>query len=117
MVFEERKISILATQMLLIRVMIGKIEKTDRLEEILRQVPIKQGEPGWNCVFWVKEALEALVDGKVMGTSVLDWNKVRHTAMSYCQEKKDLHRFDGKGDFDMSKAATYDLIQSKETIR
>lgn len=41
---------------------------------------------------------------------------MRDDAMGYCQRKKDQHRFDGKGNFDTSKAATYDLIEGKETI-
>jgi len=36
--------------------------------------------------------------------------------MSYVKKKKDQHRYDGKGQFDMSKAATFDLIEEKETI-
>ncbi|KAH6664026.1 hypothetical protein B0J14DRAFT_621330 [Halenospora varia] len=72
-----------------------------RLESMLRQVPIKQGEPRWNCVIWVKEALEALgADGKALGTG----------------DKKNEHRFDGKGNFDMSKPATYSLLDGEEMI-
>jgi hypothetical protein len=36
--------------------------------------------------------------------------------MSYCQEKKDEHRFDGKGSFDTTRVATFDLIRGQETI-
>jgi hypothetical protein len=51
------------------------------------------GQPGWNCVFWVKEALEMLkADPKALGTSVVEWEKVRSEAMGYCQRKKDQHR-------------------------
>ena len=65
----------------------------------------------------MKEALEALqADGKALGTAVTEWGRVRDVAMNYCQKKKDAHRFDGKGDYDMKKAATYDLIEQKETI-
>jgi hypothetical protein len=32
------------------------------------------------------------------------------------KKKRDEHRFDGKGNYDMTKAATYDLIDQKETI-
>ncbi|KAJ5189668.1 hypothetical protein N7491_008287 [Penicillium cf. griseofulvum] len=50
----------------------------------------------WNCVFWVKEALEVIkVDPKALGTSVVGWERVRNEAMAYCQRKKDQHRFDG----------------------
>lgn len=79
--------------------------------------PIRQGEEACNCVLWVKEALDNLERSKdVIGTCVLDWESVREAALSYCQKKKDQHRFDGKGKFDTSQVPTYDLIQGKETI-
>ncbi|KAM0112865.1 hypothetical protein ACP6JB_001364 [Aspergillus fumigatus] len=89
----------------------------NRLVEILRNTPIRQGQPGWNCVFWVKEALETLkVNPKALGTSIVEWEKVRSAAMDYCQRKKDQHRFDGQGNFNMRKVPTYDLIERKEII-
>lgn len=116
-VFEERECPLLATSMLLVRVIIGKVEDGNRLVEILRSTPIRQGQAGWNCVFWVKEALETLTaDGKALGTNVIQWEKVRSEAMAYCQSKKDQHRFDGQGNFDTTKAPTYDLIERKEII-
>ncbi|OQE85797.1 hypothetical protein PENNAL_c0023G00891 [Penicillium nalgiovense] len=97
--FEELECSLTATSMLLVRIMVGK------------------GRPGWNCVAWVKEALETLqADNKALGTSMLEWSIVRNVAIAYCQRKKDQHRFDGQGNFDMRKAPTYDLLQQKETI-
>ena len=116
-VFEERECPLAPTSMLLIRIIVGKVADGHRLVEILRNTPIRQGQPGWNCVFWVKEALELLkVDPKALGTNVVEWERVRTQAMNYCQRKKDLHRFDGQGNFDMKKVPTYDLIQQKEII-
>ncbi|KAI1837129.1 hypothetical protein DTO006G1_5973 [Penicillium roqueforti] len=115
--FEERQCRLAPTSMLLIRIMVGKVVDGSRLVEILRNTPIRQGQPDWNCVFWVKEALEKLkLDPKALGTSVVKWERVRSQAMDYCQQKKDQHRFDGQGNFDRSKAPTYDLMQQKETI-
>jgi hypothetical protein len=92
-------------------------EHVDRLRQLLRQIPIRQGEEGWNCVLWVKEALSNLERSKgVIGTCVLDWDAVRGAALSYCQQKKDQHRFDGRGNFDTSQVPTFDLIQGEETI-
>lgn len=54
-----------------------------------------------------------------MGTSQLDWQIVRDTAMRYIEEKKTQHRFDGKakkGQFDNHKPATFDLLTGKELI-
>lgn len=115
--FEERESLLAPTSMLLVRVLVGKVVDGDRLVGILRNTPLRQGQPGWNCVAWVKEALETLKDdGKALGTKVLQWEIVRNEAMSYCQRKKDQHRFDGQGNFDIKKAPTYDLIQRKEVI-
>lgn len=115
--FEERQCELIATSMLLVRLLIGKVEDGNRLAEILRKTPIRQNQAGWNCVHWVKEALEGLkADGKALGTSIVEWETVRDQAMGYCQRKKEQHRFDGRGNFDMKKAPTYDLIERKETI-
>lgn len=116
-VFEERECPLAPTSMLLVRIMIGKVENKSKLTGILQETPVKNGTEGWNCVFWVMEALEKLeADGKALGTSVTAWESVRDSAMTYCQSKKDQHRFDGKGSFDMSKVLIYDLIKRKEIV-
>ncbi|KAF7887968.1 uncharacterized protein EAF01_011122 [Botrytis porri] len=115
--YEEVSIPLLATQMLLVRVMIAKIENHERMLQILRAIPIRNKEDGWNCVGWVREALVELQnDGKTLGTAVIEWAKVRDAAMNYCQRKKDEHRFDGVVEWKTDKAATFDLIDEKEVI-
>lgn len=115
--FEEAECPPTPTNMLLVRVVIGKVQDDNHLVDILRGIPIRQEQGGWNCVFWVKEALETLVaDGKALGTHVIEWERVRDEAMAYCQRKKGEHRFDGKGSFDMSLVPTYDLIERREII-
>lgn len=115
--FEERECPVVPTSMLLVRIMVGKVADGNRLVRILRNTPIRQGQAGWNCVSWVNEALERLkFDPKALGTSVVEWEKVRSGAMEYCQRKKDQHRFDGQGNFDMRKIPTYDLMERKEII-
>jgi len=58
--------------MLLVRICVGKIEKDDRTIAIIRGVPIWENMEGWNCVYWVNEALQLLqADEKAMGTYVL----------------------------------------------
>lgn len=108
------------TATLLVRVKVGKIKNTSSLEVTLRSVPIRAGQPGWNSVEWVREALETIQNNKkAMGTSILDWTAVRDNAMNYVQRKISDHRFDGQapGLFDMSMAATFDLLLGEETIR
>jgi hypothetical protein len=113
--YEERAVGVVPSNMQLVRVLVAKIEDIKRFERILGEIPIRKGVEGWNCVEWVREALEALArDGKAVGTSVMSWNKIRDACMAYVQRKKDEHRFDGKGNFDSSKAATFDLIEGRE---
>lgn len=82
--FEERAVSMMPTQMILVRLMIAKIENTNGLAQLLRGIPIRQGQQGWDCVLWVKEAFSHLEQSKgVIGTSVVGWQTVRDMAMSY----------------------------------
>ncbi|RKF78050.1 hypothetical protein GcM1_214018 [Golovinomyces cichoracearum] len=115
--YDELPVSLHATNMLLVRVKIGKIIDTKRLRKILRDCPIRQGEQDWNCVSWVKEALEALWSNeKVLGTAITDWDEVRASSMNFCQKKIDQHRFDGKANFDMKMPPTLCLLEGKELI-
>jgi hypothetical protein len=115
--FEEVPTTMLPTRMIMVRILIAKIESRDRLAQVLRKVPIRQGQQGWNCVLWIKEALAELqMSTNIIGTSVVEWETVRNAAMSYCQKKKDQHRFDGEGKFDTTRVATFDLIQGGETV-
>lgn len=102
---------------LLVRIVVGKIINRERLLATLRNVPVVQDDPDFNCVVWVQQALLAVQqDGECVSTSEPVWQKIRDSAMTYVQQKKDAHRFDGKVKFDMSKTATYDLLQRKEII-
>ncbi|KAH9209878.1 hypothetical protein DL95DRAFT_476114, partial [Leptodontidium sp. 2 PMI_412] len=113
--YEERDISMVPSNMQLVRVLVAKIEDVGRFESILQGIPIRGQIAGWNCVEWVREALETLArDGRALGTGVVDWKTVRDACMDYVRKKKDQHRFDGHGNFDAAKAATYDLIEGKE---
>jgi hypothetical protein len=115
--FEEAPTTMLPARMIMVRILIAKVESRDSLAQVLRQIPIRQGQQGWNCVGWIKEALSELqTSTNVIGTSVVEWEAVRNAAMSFCQKKKDQHRFDGKGSFDASRVPTFDLIQGTETI-
>lgn len=115
--FEERLMVARRSAMLLAPILVGKVKNQRQLEDVLRDVPVVQGDKSWNCVIWVKNALEALQrNGKAVGTSTLDWNTVRAASMQYIQQKKDQHRYDGKAEFDTSKTATFDLLEGQEMI-
>lgn len=115
----EEEISLQPTNALLVRVLIGKIERKERVVDIIRKIPINKPEkPGWNCVIWIQEALEALkADGKALGTSSVEWTTIRDRAMWYVEEKKKEHRFDGKGNFNSVQAPTWYLLEGRETVK
>lgn len=115
--FEEVSTTMLPSRMIMVRILVAKIESRDRLAQLLRHIPIRQGQQGWNCVAWIKEALEQLqISTNVIGTSVVEWEAAHDAAMSYVQNKRDQHRFDGKGSFGTTRVPTFDLIQGQETI-
>ncbi|RAH57432.1 hypothetical protein BO85DRAFT_477923 [Aspergillus piperis CBS 112811] len=72
--FEERSTAL--DTMVLVRVLIGKVVDRERLVEILREVPVgggeeEGGEEGWNCVSWVRGAVEAIKRDDENGNEVL----------------------------------------------
>ncbi|KAF5560245.1 hypothetical protein FPHYL_6758 [Fusarium phyllophilum] len=116
--YEEREIPMMPTSMLLVRIMIGKVKDGNRLESILRGIPVRPEVGGWNCVAWVKEAVEiALQDKRALGNPRnLSWDSIRDVAMWYVEDKKAAHRFDGQGEYDQSKAATWDMLEGVERV-
>ncbi|KAK7736201.1 hypothetical protein SLS53_007231 [Cytospora paraplurivora] len=120
-IFEERDIAMNPTAMILVRIAIGKVMNLERAMAVLRDVPIRGNQFGWNCVWWVKEALGLLrEEGKTLSrTSATDWTWVRNASMGYVRRKEKEHRFDRDaplGMFDMSRVATYDLLKTREII-
>ena len=116
--YNEEETGTAHTLRLLTRTQIGKVNDMAVLKYILKNVPIRAGAvEGWNCVAWVREALELVaIDDTAMGTAVLDWETVRDAAMKYTQEKLDNHRFDGTAtaisEFDFP--PTYNLLEGRE---
>ncbi|KAF2154252.1 hypothetical protein K461DRAFT_292916 [Myriangium duriaei CBS 260.36] len=120
-IYEHHTVENVLERALLVRVCVAKINRPGRMEDLLAQVPVyPDNQPNWNCVAWVKTALEALDKESgicgILGPRRVDWETVRTEALDYVRMKKAAHRFDGKGDFDQSKAATYDLLTGKELI-
>ncbi|KJZ75707.1 hypothetical protein HIM_04864 [Hirsutella minnesotensis 3608] len=105
--------------MLLIRIVVGKIMDHDRLEQIFRTVPLRTEEPDWNCVLWMEDAFQRVLDdGHAIASNVPTWDSVRRKALWYVSHKKEAHRFDGKDSsiiFDPMKPATWDMLTDTET--
>ncbi|OJZ90772.1 hypothetical protein ASPFODRAFT_41214 [Aspergillus luchuensis CBS 106.47] len=128
--FEERSTAL--DTMVLARVLIGKVVDRERLVEILRGVPVggeeeEEGEEGWNCVSWVRGAVEAIKrdedDGnEVLGKgSVLEWRVVRDAAMGFAGRKMGEGWFrsstSSSGGVEMGdggRVAVWDLVEGKE---
>ncbi|KAG6041292.1 hypothetical protein E4U41_005120 [Claviceps citrina] len=117
--FQEEDITMMPTTMLLVRVMIAKIKDRKKLKAILRRTPVRPQVQGWNCVYWVKEALEkALQTRGVLGTlENASWDLIRRTAVWYVETKEADHRFDGKGYYNPNEAPTWDMIEGVERTR
>ncbi|KAK7932405.1 hypothetical protein PG985_003117 [Apiospora marii] len=111
--YEETEVPMAPVNGLLVRILIAKVKDEGRLQEIFRGVPIRPSVTGWNCVGWVKEAVDALAsDPTALGSSATDWVTIRNTAMGYVEKKHSNERF-GKN-FDSTKIPTWDLIMGKE---
>jgi len=101
---------------LLVRILIGKIEDESRFADILRNIPIVQQDPNWRCRTWVAHVLAALKeDGKAVGTSVLDWDRIEPVARQYAGDKTRAGRF--RDALQASKPKpTYDMLGNRETV-
>lgn len=115
--FEEASTSLQPSNMILVRIIIGKVKDHQRLREAFRRVPVQQDTPGWNCVSWAIDGYyEAVYDKKALDKAIGDWESVRKAAMWYVAEKKAAHRFDREGEWDTSQVPTFDLLVGKELI-
>lgn len=58
--YEEVHVDARGTPKLLAQTLIGEIVDLDRLLDVLRDVLLDQETPGWNCVSWIRSALDAI---------------------------------------------------------
>ncbi|KAL5342494.1 hypothetical protein BJX70DRAFT_394711 [Aspergillus crustosus] len=139
--FEESTWPLGPTSTILARITVGKVIDKTRLLQSLRSTPVRQDDPRWNDVYWVKEALGRLrVDPKGLGTSVTEWGKVRNGVMNFCQVKIEQEKVReaereremmmkkknkrsigmnvnvGSGGFGMKRVPTFDLMERKEVV-
>lgn len=115
--FEERTTSMDATAMIMARILFAKVSDSKRLESVIYATKVKGQQPGWNCVTWVEEVLAGLEeDGKALGSCVTDWKSIRDAAMRFVEAKRRQHRYDGLGQFDGSKVATWSMLEGQELV-
>ena len=115
--YEEKPLpNVQCTINLLARIVIAKIENERRLVEILRGIPVVQGDPNWRCRTWLVNALEAIKeDGTAVGTARLDWNEIEPLARGYVAEKVKAGRYTVAEEQQLPKP-TWSMIEGREMI-
>jgi hypothetical protein len=69
--YEERSVPLEPTSIPLVHVIIIKVKDIRRLRSLFKHTPSRPKVPGWTCVGWVKEALDAAIeDVKTLDTCV-----------------------------------------------
>jgi hypothetical protein len=80
-IYEEIHVSARGTPKLLTQTYIGDVIEQERLLEILRDAPVKQ-EKGWNCVSWVRRAMEMIwAEGILEGGRQDRWEALKLEAL------------------------------------
>ncbi|KAF3351849.1 DNA polymerase epsilon subunit D [Verticillium dahliae VDG2] len=117
--YDELEIPMAASNMILVRVLAAKVKRMERLESIMRSVPVRPDVPDWTSRSWVEEACKKLQsDGKAIG-SCPDWETLSNTALWYVQKKMEEHRFDGlapPGQFSTWQVSTWTRVEGQELI-
>lgn len=104
------------TASLLARIVVAKVEDQKRLTEILRNIPIVQNDPNWRCRSWIASSLAELAkDGKAVGTSQLEWEKVEMTARQYVAQKAAAGRYQRREQAILPKP-TWNMLENKEAV-
>ncbi|KAF2803005.1 uncharacterized protein BDZ99DRAFT_548366, partial [Mytilinidion resinicola] len=115
--YEEKSVSdVRSTTTLLARIVIAKVKNEQRLIQLLRNVPVVNGDMNRRCRAWVAQALaEIAKDGNCVGSSQLDWRTVEAFARQYVAQKTTAGRY-AKAEDMLKPKPTYDLIEGKETV-
>jgi len=88
--FQDLEVSMLTTQLILVRVKIAEVVDSLRLRELFKTVPIPEGEsdPDFNCVVWTREALQrAWADSSLVDTGGLTWETLKTRSLEYADRK------------------------------
>lgn len=113
--FEKIDLTAEPTTRLLVRVLVAKIENTGKLMTVFDEIPIRGDTEGWNCVAWVKDAVEAALESEgALSRRAPSWEAAHDAALWYVGTKYDEGRFDRS--FDQIRVPTTDLLSSTEII-
>lgn len=99
---------------LLARVLVAKVEDEQHLIAVLRSVPIIQDDEHWRCWSWVADAIVALeADGKALGTSVLQWERIQSAGEEFVKKKLDAGRYEKDSS---GPRPVFDLLRGREVV-
>lgn len=88
--YEELHVLAKGTSKLLATEPVGKVVDMDHFLEIVRDIPVQQGQADWNCVTWVQEVLHEVSQDATaleMKTSGYDWPSMRDSVVEVAAQK------------------------------
>lgn len=121
-VFESSRLGDSETRFrLLTRVLIAKIGDPSSIDASLRSVPVVQGDPDFNCISWVRSAIETLNAHGVLSVSkFVDWSTIDQQCKDYVAKKKQAGRWSSSPTSDSKhkfvKIPTWDMLQGREIV-
>ena len=89
--YEEIHVDARGTPKLLAKTLLGDIHGMERLFEALRDVPLVQQTAGWNCISWIRGALDAIEeDGEVLSgdSYIRDWVELKMLVLDAADAEK-----------------------------
>jgi hypothetical protein len=100
---------------LLARVLVAKIEDEGRLNQILRETPVKSSADQWSCRLWVADVLRRLErdENGAVGTSVLSWSRIEALVQKYVATKAENGTYSKPG-FEVLPSPTWNMLVSRE---
>ncbi|KND87356.1 hypothetical protein TOPH_07988 [Tolypocladium ophioglossoides CBS 100239] len=104
------------TNNLLARIVVAKIKDEGRLNDIIRNTPLAQGDDNWRCRSWVADVLARLErDGQAVGTAKLDWGEIEAKARAYVADKNAAGRYSTTEEL-MKPKPMWDLLEGREIV-
>ncbi|KAI9749299.1 MAG: FK506 binding protein proline rotamase rapamycin-binding protein [Chaenotheca gracillima] len=106
---------------LLVRVLVAKVQRPDRIADALLEVPVIQQDPAVNSKTWLRDGMARLEAEGVLGTNFcrgVGWDRVEAIVVDFVRKKKDEGRFRaGQGwRVKIDQTPTFDLLTGRETV-
>ena len=92
---EEQDMDLALAQTIHVRIAFAKVVSVAQLQKTLRNLPLKDSDPTWTCLSWVKLAFQKLVENRTALKGYVfrdDWSAIEARARRYVQEKREQRR-------------------------